>query len=107
MQHDHRNRADVEISGVYFAVEELESLVGLSLPGVRVEIATTSSMYEELALIRLRGSPSTILGTLHKTPDGLLILTRKDASRPACPGPREAYVTVDDAVHGMSRLAAS
>ncbi len=105
MQNDHGNPTDVEVWGVYFKIEELETLLDLSIPDVRIEIATTSRVYEELAVIRRRGTPSVILGTLHKMQDDLLILTKEDATRLAAPGPREAYLSVGDAAHGIARLA--
>ena len=101
MQNDPLAQTSYELHGVYFAIEELQTLVGLSLPGVRIEIATTPRAYEEIAIIRVGGS---ILGTLHKTPEDLLILTREDPTRLLSQGSREAYLTIDDAASGIARL---
>ena len=92
----------IETKGLSFELIELERVRRLPLPGVRVEIVVTSPAHEEMIVFRGSGSPSLVLGTLHKRPDGRFILTREDPVRSLVSmGASRVCATMDDAVSGL------
>ncbi len=102
MQEHRAGRRPLDVAGVYFELAELASVRRLDRPGVRIEIVVTTSSYEEVIVFRGSGSPSMVLGTLHKSPDGLFMLTRNDPERSlVAPGVTRAYVSLEDAMRGL------
>ena len=99
----HRGRArEADVEGVFFELSELEVLRGLDCPGVGVEIVVTAPSYQEVVVFRAAGSPSAVLGTLHKSPDGLFMLTREDTDLSlVAPGVRRAYLSLEDVLSGL------
>ena len=77
--------SSVDVAGVWFELEELRRLQAIGVADVRVEILATNVAYEEVVLFRRGGSPAPILATLHKAPDGDLVVTRLDDARLATP----------------------
>ena len=98
----HREDRPLDVEGVYFDMGELETVRRLELPGARVEIVVVAVAYEEIVVFRGSGSPSSVLGTLHKSPEGFFLLTREDPDRSlVAPGDRRAYLTLPDALAGL------
>ncbi len=96
-----------DVAGVYFEIEELQVLLGLAVRGFRVEVTATSALYEEVVVFRRDGSPAVVLATLHKSPDGFLILTRQDPDNPfGAPSSRDAFQDLETAVPTLRRLLA-
>lgn len=98
-----RGRRGDDIEGVYFALSELEILRDVGFPGVQLEIVATRPSYEEVIVFRRTGSPSPVLGTLHKSPEGFFMLTREDPDHTlVAPSVRRAYLTLEDVLASLS-----
>ena len=105
MSDDRRNTFSLEAEGVYFTPDELAALCACKLPGVRVEIVATASAYEEVAVFRRRRTPATILGTLHKRPDGTMIVSELREGRLFTPpSARTAFADLAQALPALLEL---
>lgn len=94
-----------EVVGVYFDIEELKAVIGLSWQSVQLEIVAAARNYEEIVVFRRLGPPAVIVGTLHKTGDGFFVLTIESKRRPlSAEGVRATFATLAEAVAKAERV---
>ena len=96
--------SSVDVAGVWFELEELRRLQAIGVAGGRGELLAPPRAYEEVVLLRRGGAPAPILATLHKAPDGDLVVTRLDDARLATPGTRTAFATLDATLPVLRRM---